>query len=238
MAADSDSEILRKEFHAFWNAGLRGRDYLDQSAIVCFLDLDQEEVTLTRIFYRTPDDEGSERAEDLMIDWFYEEQLVQRADTIDIRLYMNYSPLRLTVDGLLTVFDNLKETGKEVKVMLKFVELYMAGEGEEDAEENRGGLRALQAYGVEVDIMKGRDWLFLVQTLTQRAGKKRQGESNSATRACLLRILKDPRDAQTGTESPEVTEAETMTDPPPPTPPPADPEEAKHSSSSSEDEDD
>ena len=119
-----ESHILRKEFHSFWNAGLQAQDYVDQSAIVCFLDLDQEEITLTRVFYRTPD-EGSERAEDVMIDWFYEEQLAQRADNIDIRIYMNYSPLRLTVDGLITVLDNLKEMGKDVKVTLKFVELYM-----------------------------------------------------------------------------------------------------------------
>ncbi|KAK7471489.1 hypothetical protein BaRGS_00035883, partial [Batillaria attramentaria] len=99
--------VLRPEFHAFWNSGLQGQDYLQESAIVCFLDLDEEEVTLTRVFYCTPDD-GSERAEDHMIDWFYEDQQVQRADSVDVRIYMNYSPLKLTVDGLIAVLNNLK----------------------------------------------------------------------------------------------------------------------------------
>ena len=248
-AQHDSSHILRREFHAFWNAGLRADDYVDETAIVCFLDLDQEEVALTRVFYYTANDEGdnAERAEDFLVDWFDEEPLIQRAEAIDIRLYMNYSPLKLTVDGLIAAFDNLKEMGKDVKVALKFVELYKTGEGEEDAEENGEGLRALRNYGVDLDVMKGRDWLFLMQTLIQKAGKKRQGERNAATRSRLLRLLKHPHDVGTDTPAlpfaevgtmtdapPEVTEAEVMTDSPA-TPPPSEPEEAKSSSSEEED---
>ncbi|KAL8570479.1 hypothetical protein ACOMHN_034514 [Nucella lapillus] len=196
---DQDLQLLRKEFHAFWKAGLQGKDYLDQSSIVCYLCLDQEEMSLTRIFYCAADD-GSERAEDLMIDWFQEDLLIQRADSIEVSLYMNYSPLRLTVDGLITVFDNLKEMGKKVRVSLKFVELYKTDPEEEDAEENREGLRALESYGIKLDVVKERDWVYLMQTLTQRSTKKKQVEKNMAARQRLLQVLRDPHDEGTETQ--------------------------------------
>ncbi|XP_076469859.1 uncharacterized protein LOC143300186 [Babylonia areolata] len=203
--ADEDLQLLRKEFHAFWHAGLRGQDYLDQSAIVCYLDLDQEEITLTRIFYCAASD-GEERAEDLMIDWFQEDLLIQKAKHIEVNIYMNYSPLKLTVDGLITVFNNLKEMGKKVRVVVKFVELYKTESGEEDAEENREGLRNLEKYAVKVDVVKERDWVYLMQTLTQNSAKKQQVEKNTATRQRLLRVLRDPQDKHTNTQKMDLVE--------------------------------
>ncbi|KAK7105672.1 uncharacterized protein [Littorina saxatilis] len=211
MAEDHD-HIIGKEFQAFWKAGLQGRDYLEESAVVCYLDLDLENTTLTRVFYRSPE-QGSERAEDDMIDWFYEEQLIQKFDIIDVKLYMNYSPLRLTVDGLQKVANNLKDMGKEVKMTLKFVELYQTGDDEEDAEENREGLRDLEKYGVLVDVVEARDWMVLLQTLTQKAAKKKQAEVNEVSRDHLRHILKDPRHQETSTDSFYMTsEAASMTD--------------------------
>lgn len=248
MAEEDEKQVLRREFHLFWKAGLRGHDYLSDTAIVCFLDLDQEEVTVTRVFYSSAEGGGGNRAEDHMIDWLYEDQLVQKADSVDMKIFMNYSPLKLTVDGLIAVFNNLKDTGKEVKVMLKFVQLYMTSDGEADAAENREGLRQLVKYGAELDIMRGRDWQFLMQTLTRRAGKKQQAETGTRERTTLREILRNPRDVDTNTETPEACEAESETDPPPeaceaetmtdraPTPPPPPPPKADESSSSSSDE--
>lgn len=206
---DEDLQLLRKEFHAFWKAGLRGKNYLDESTIVCYLCLDQEEISLTRIFYCRAD-EGEERAEDLMIDWFHEDLLIQKATSIEVSLYMNYSPLRLTVDGLITVFNNLKEMGKKVRVSLKFVELYKTDPEEEDAEENREGLQALEKYGVKIDVVKERDWVYLMQTLTLRSAKKQQVEKNLAARQRLQRVLRDPHDEQTDTQEMDMVEADVM----------------------------
>lgn len=203
-----DLNVLRKEFHTFWEAGLHGRDYINRTAIVCYLDLDEDKVTLTRVFYRGPDVCSSqERAEDLMIDWFTEEQLIQVADTVEINLYMSYSPQRLTVDGLVSVVDNLKAMGKEVKISLKFVELYKCMPGEDESEENREGLRILKNYGIRMDVLKGKDWLFLLQTLTKKSAKKRQNALNNDTRFRLKEVLQDPRDEETSTDPPNVSPA-------------------------------
>lgn len=227
--ADNNVPILRKEFYAFWKAGLNGSNFVDESAIVCFLDIDHEEVTLTRIFYCIG---NGARAEDHMIDWFCEEQLIQTASKINMFLYMNYSPLKLTADGLISVLKDLKETGKEVSVDMKFVELYKTSGVDDDSEENCEGLRQLQKFGVRVEVMKTRDWLFLMQTLLHREGKKHQSETSKSAHKRLRVILKSPHDAETSTEAPEVTEEETMTDAPPEVPVV---QEEKDSSSSSSD---
>lgn len=208
MASTDESAVLRKEFYAFWNAGMRAHNFLSESASVCFLTLD-EEMTLTRVFYGVSE---NARAEDHMIDWFYEEAIIQNASSVEINLFMNYSPLKLTVDGLITVFRNLKETGKELKIHLKFVELYNTSQGDEDAEENCEGLRLLEQFGVKIDVLKGRDWLFLVQTLTRKGGRRKLAEAREVTLKRLREILKNPRDAEVNTECQEMTQAEMMTD--------------------------
>jgi hypothetical protein len=95
------------------------------------------------------------------------------------------------------------EAPHPVKASLKFVQLYQTEDGEEDADENREGLRMLQKYGVRLDVMKGRDWQFLLQTLTRKSAKKRQNACNMKTRERLRELLQNPRSVMTNTDPPE-----------------------------------
>ncbi len=97
-------------------------------------------------------------------------------------------------------------------MMIRFVRLYKTALGDEEAEENRRGLRLLQRSGVIVDVVRECDWLFLMNVLSNTEGRGQQGQTAERVKQELEKIFQDPKNQDTNTPSVVTAHASTMTD--------------------------
>ncbi|XP_041373114.1 uncharacterized protein LOC121386316 [Gigantopelta aegis] len=205
----SERRPLRKEFYVFWNSGLTEGGYVDGSAVVCALIMDKGETTVTRIFSSGADD--MVLADEHLIEWLTEHPLVLEAEDIEMRIHLNYSPQYATAQALVNLVTSLQRQCKEIQVTMKFVQLYKT-ENDEDADENRRGLRTLRQSGFKLDVFDEADWFYLAETLADKSSRKTQSKNAVKAKKKLKEIFTDTRDAGSVTECVKTSETNTMTD--------------------------
>ena len=205
----SERRPLRKEFYTFWNSGFRDDDYVEGSAVICVLAMDKGETTVTRIFFSGADDIVP--ADENLMEWLTEHPLVLEADEIEMKIYFNYSPQFATGQAIINLVKSLQIQGKDIHVNIKFVQLYKT-ENDEDAEENRAGLRKLRQCGFKLDVFREADWFYLAETLADKASRTEQSSNGVRTKERLIQIFNDSKEAASATEMVKTSEIETMTE--------------------------
>ncbi|XP_046353153.2 uncharacterized protein LOC124133011 [Haliotis rufescens] len=198
---------LRREFDVFWKTSLADKE-VSNTAAVCKITRDKGETILTRIFFETAAD--GPRAEDRLVEWLPDEPFWQDADEINIKIYLSYSPQGATSEGIVNFLHDLEAQGIEVNMTIRFASLYRVGT-EDEATENKDGLRLLHNNKVKVDVVRECDWVYLMDVLKNRQAQKQHGRRSVIVRQELTKIFTDPRDEETSTD--QVTaDSETMTE--------------------------
>ncbi|XP_067663830.1 uncharacterized protein [Haliotis asinina] len=188
---------LRREFDVFWKTSL-AEEEVSNTAAVCKITRDKGETTLTRIFYETAAD--GPRAEDRLVEWLPDEPFWQDADEINIKIFLSYSPQGATSEGLVNFLHDLEAQGMEVNMTLRFARLFRVGI-EDEAIENRDGLRLLHNSKVKVDVVRECDWLYLMDVLKNREAQKQHDRRSRLVKQELTKIFTDPHDEQTSTDN-------------------------------------
>lgn len=199
--------LYREEFYVLWYTGIKQDVYRDQSVVVCSVNIDEGNTTLLQIFNAGAKD--VQRAEDQLLEWITDDPYIHSSDKIDVEIIMNYSPLYAFSKAFAELKETLVEQGKEVLIEIKMVRMYQVDGADEDAEENREGLKLLKQVGIHMNSVGGKDWQYLREVLREVKGLQEQDQNTRETRRYMKSILKERIAVGTQTNLVDEKEKET-----------------------------
>lgn len=184
---DGDILLYRKEFYVLWNCGKLGNK-IEDTVLVCIVTLDEGDTTIIRIF----DSEAGEdtRAEDKLLEWLPNDPNVCDSNLINIEILTSHSPRFSFSKSFSEMKLAIEDQQKEVHVDFKIVHMYNVLRGEEEADENKNGIREMAAAHIRLGSVSGQDWQYLRQILRHKKGIDEREKTNRKVRKTLKRILR------------------------------------------------